>query len=451
VRNHRIGSRPHVQGDQRPLRVRHSQENLTDGGGLVMLRRLFDALHLGGWLDERTSEIGGRYRPSLMVEVWTTLLLYGGSRLDDLELLERRGVRRIFGWLEVPDATTMGRWLRRAGGPLTVLLDRLVREIVAWHWRKVGLPESVTLLLDSTVSVRYGEQQAGAERGYNPHKVGRPSHHPLLAFVQETGDCLGVRWRPGNAHTAEGAEAWVGELVDWLRALGVERIGVRLDKGFFSRSMVETLDALGVDFVLKVPAHRWLGDHHVRPWRLSKRGEDIRSDAEAWTARGELWGVRLLSLEFRRPLAEADNVLALDTYEVTESAHVLTNIENIHVLTAWRTYNQGALVEQRIKEFGQLSVGETAIDDLDGNALLWGLGALAYQLLHVLRTVCLTGDWRTAQPKRLRRWFFSLPGKLTIHSRKLYLSLLRDEPVRHRLLRALRILADGVPPPLRVA
>jgi len=36
-------------------------------------------------------------------------------------------------------------------------------------------------------------------------------------------------------------------------------------------------------------------------------------------------------------------------------------------------------------------------------------------------------------------------------SRKLYLSLLRDEPVRHRLLRALRILADGVPPPLRAA
>lgn len=59
---------------------------------------------------------------------------------------------------------------------------------------------------------------------------------------------------------------------------------------------------------------------------------DIRCDAEAWTARGELWGVRLLSREFRRPLAESDDVLALDTYEVTESAHVPTNIESIHGL-----------------------------------------------------------------------------------------------------------------------
>ncbi len=354
----------------------HSQENLTDGGGLVVLRRLFDVLHLGRWIDTRSGGLGGYYRPSLLVEVW------------------------------------------------------------------------VTLLLDSTVSVRYGEQQAGAERGYNPHKPGRPSHHPLLAFLQETGDGLGVRWRPGNAHTAEGAEAWVTELVAWLRAQGVEAITVRLDKGFFSRSIVETLEALEVDFLLKVPNHEWLQNHHRGRWRPSKRGEAIRSDGETWTASGELWGVRLLSLHVRRSLAEADDCLALDTYEVTDSAHILTNIEGIHVLSAWRAYNRGARVEQRIKELGQLSVGETAVDDLDGNALLWTLGTLAYQLLHVLRTVCLTGEWQSAQPKRLRRWVFALHGKLTTHARKHYVQLLRDEPLRPRLLAALRTLAGNLPPPL---
>ena len=50
---------------------------------------------------------------------------------------------------------------------------------------------------DSTVVVRYGLKQAGAERGYNPKKWGRPCHHPLLAFIRETGDCLGVRCRGG--------------------------------------------------------------------------------------------------------------------------------------------------------------------------------------------------------------------------------------------------------------
>jgi len=448
VRNHRIDSRPHVQGTTAPLRVRHSQRNLTDGGGLVLLRRLFDALHLGRRLDHGSSDLSGYYRPSLMVEVWVALLLYGGGVLEDLVLLERRNIRRLFGWVAVPDPTTFGRWLRRAAVPLLPLLDTLQREVVAWRWKQSGVPTSLTVVLDSTVAVRYGEKQAGAERGYNPKKPGRPSHHPLLAFVQETGDGLGVRWRPGNAHTAAGAESWLRDLVAWLRGQGVRTISVRLDKGFFSRSMVETLVDLEVGFFLKVPAHLWLHDHHHGSWRRSRRGRGISPTGEAWTASGELWGVRLLSLEIRRPLEQTEDVLPLDTYEVTESAHILTNLEGIHVLSAWRRYNQGAVVEQRIKELGQLSLGETAIDDLGGNALLWSLGTLAYQLLHVLRTVCLTGDWRRAQPKRLRRWLLHLPGKLTDHSRKHYLSLLREEPLRQRFLRALRVLAGGLPPPL---
>jgi hypothetical protein len=35
---------------------------------------------------------------------------------------------------------------------------------------------------DSTVNTRYGHQEQ-AEMGYNPHKKGRPSHHPLIVSV----------------------------------------------------------------------------------------------------------------------------------------------------------------------------------------------------------------------------------------------------------------------------
>lgn len=444
MRNHRIGSRPHVQGDAAPLRLRHSARNLTDGGGLILIRKLWDRLRVGEWIDERTEQVPGRFRPSLMVEVWTVLLLYGGGVLDDLPLLARRHLRRLFGWKRVPDPTTFGRWLRRAGETLVPLLDRLLWKLVLSHWSAVGTPESVTLVLDSTVSVRYGERQAGAERGYNPKKPGRPSHHPLLAFVQETGDCLGVRWRPGNAHTAAGAEAWLSDLVGRLREMGITDITVRLDKGFFSRSMVQHLQALELDFLLKIPAHGWLRDHQ-RPWHQSAKGEDIFPGHELWTTSGSLWGVRLLSLQTRRPL-EGEGTLELDTYEVPLSAHVLTNIEGIHALTAWRRYNQGAVIEQRIAELGQLSVGQTAIDDLEGNALLWSLGMLAYQLLHTFRTTALSGSWRRAQPKRLRLWLFRLPAKITRHARKTYLQLLNSEPARARLLVALRRLG-GLPPP----
>ena len=126
MRNYHTGSRPHVQGCGQPLRVRHSARNLTDGGGPVLVRKLFDRLGLGGWIDCRTGKEKGFFRPSLMVEVRVVLLLYGGGVMDDLPLFERRGVHRIFGWVRVPNPTTFGRWLRRAAERMVPLLDTLL-------------------------------------------------------------------------------------------------------------------------------------------------------------------------------------------------------------------------------------------------------------------------------------------------------------------------------------
>ena len=448
MRNHRIPSRPHLQGDPSPLRLRHSAGEVTDAGGLVLLRRLWDRWEVGSWLDRRAAGVAGHYRPSLMVEAWAALLLYGGGWMDDLKLVAARGIRRLFGWEAVPDPTTFGRWLRRAGPVLVPMLDELLWRLVGLRWREEGVPERLTLVLDSTVAVRYGEKQAGAEVGYNPTKPGRPSHHPLLAFAAETGDCLGVRWRPGSAWSGEGAAAWIEELVGRLRGAGVREITVRLDKGFFARRVVRTLQDLGVSYLLKVPNHQVVR-RQLGPWRRSVRAGGIFEGAHSvWTASGTLWGGRLLSLEGRRPLAEAEGTLPLDTHEVVATAHILTDREEIHALTAWRAYNRGAVVELRIKELGQLQVGQTAVDDLDGNALLWSLGALAYQLLHTIRSQSLSGPWRTATPDRLRAWLFRLPGRLTRHARKSYLQLRPDEPLRARLLQALRRIGRLRAPPL---
>ncbi|MGH7501477.1 MAG: IS1380 family transposase [Longimicrobiales bacterium] len=441
MRTHRIGSRPHIQGSCAPLRLCGRAGGITDGAGLVLLRHLWDRLDVGAWLDSRTRGIAGVFRPSLMLEILVALLWYGGGALDHVSWLGPRNIRRIFGWVSVPDPTTFGRWLRRAGEALVPLLDQLLWHIVVLRWRVVGVPERVTLLLDSTVSVRYGQKQAGAEVGYNPKKHGRPSHHPMVAFLQETGDCAGERWRPGNAHTADGAIEWLELLVVRLRAAGVSEITVRLDKGFFSRAMVNALQELGVSFLLKVPDYPWLRR------QLGARRQSEK-DPAIWTASGTLYGVRLLSCEWRKALLTEQGTLRLDTYEVTQRAHVLTNLEGIHALTAWRLYNQGAVVEQRIAELGQLAVGDTAIDHLEGNALLWQIGALAYQLLHYTRTTALPGDWQRAQPERLRAALLRMPAKLTTHSRKHSLRIASDEPQRHTLRSALSHLARLAVPPL---
>jgi hypothetical protein len=205
--------------------------------------------------------------------------------------------------------------------------------------------------------------------------------------------------------------------------------------------MVRTLKNLGVDFVMKVPAYRALR-RLVGPLRQSKKDERM------WTGVVSVYGVRLLALERRRELKVADGDLPLGAVEIEKRAYVLTNIEGLHVLSGWRLYNRGAVVENRIEELVQLGAGATAVDDVGGNALLWSMCGLAYQIQHTLRTQCLSGSWRKAEPKRLRNWLFRMPAKLTTHSRKGYVQLMRDEPLGDLLLSALRrVEALGPPQP----
>ena len=112
--------------------------------------------------------------------------------------------------------------------------------------------------------------------------------------------------------------------------------------------MVPTLKRLDVSFLLMVPRHRWLSRHRG-PWRFSAKGDAVFPGEDLWTATGKLWGVRLLTVQTTRPI-EGDGMLALGDYEVLRQADVLTNIGGIHALTAWRLYNKGAVVEQRIEE-----------------------------------------------------------------------------------------------------
>jgi hypothetical protein len=418
--------RPHVQGDAAAIDVELTDEVLTDGAGLTVLRALWDKLEIGAYLDRELAEVGGRYRPSLHAEQWIALLAYGGGCMDHLPLLESRGVRALLGWERVVHPTSFGRFVRRVGRAGAKACDEVLRKVVQARWKAVGgVPRVVQLTLDSTVNVRYGVKQAGAEVGYNPKKHGRTSHHPLLAFL-DTGDCLGVQWRPGKAHTAAGAEEWLEELVAWLREQGVRRIVVRLDKGFFRAKMIEKLTELGVDFVVKMTEHRTLQCFKGRFEKTDEAGVEV--------SRGERWGVRMLGVRWMK--RGADGELPLGNVEVRYQATILTNLD-IDPMTAWELYNRGALVEQRMEELAQLGVGRTAVDDLGGNHLLWSLGVLAYQLLHCARTLAVRTH---EQVKTIRLLVLRTPGKLVRHAGRLTLKLTRHDAMAKRLLHALQRL-----------
>jgi hypothetical protein len=56
---------------------------------------------------------------------------------------------------------------------------------------------------DSTEQTVYGHQQ-GAAKGYNPHKKGAKSYHPLLCFCTEMKLMVNSWFRTGSAYTSSG-------------------------------------------------------------------------------------------------------------------------------------------------------------------------------------------------------------------------------------------------------
>lgn len=100
--------------------------------------------------------------------------------------------------------------------------------------------DNFTLELDSSVITRYGNQQ-GAKKGYNPAKKGRPSHHPLIAFVNDVKLVANMWLRSGDTSASNNV---LGFLEDTLAKLQDKKVSlIRLDSGFFGDDTLNYLEA----------------------------------------------------------------------------------------------------------------------------------------------------------------------------------------------------------------
>ncbi len=145
-----------------------------------------------------------------------------------------------------------------------------------------------TLDVDSTVFCRYGEQ-AGNLKGHNPVKPGRPSHHPLVAWLSERRRLLWATRRAGHVGTANGAREFLAQALTMLPA--GHRINlVRADAGFFFITFLLALEAQDLPCIIVArltPLVRKLVIHRIpeSAWRPVARGiavADIMATVPAW-------------------------------------------------------------------------------------------------------------------------------------------------------------------------
>lgn len=133
------------------------------------------------------------------IVAYAAMVYAGAERFSHLVYLGNKDIlATLFGATRLPAAaTTLTRLFAKikhlaSAETLSQNLWTYLSRIIPWE--TIG---EDWLTFDSSVLPRYGTQE-GAKKGYNPAKHGRPSHSPLLAFLNRSRYVIHLWNRSGN-------------------------------------------------------------------------------------------------------------------------------------------------------------------------------------------------------------------------------------------------------------
>jgi hypothetical protein len=188
--------------DVNKVKITFTRKKMTAYGGLSIMAAFFKQIRLKEAIEkaipirECSPNSTGVYSKIVM---YFSMVYAGAERFAHVGYLGNKTVlAAMFGAKRIPDAsTTLTRFFNKVRSMnyaetfsygLWSYLSQLIQwEEIVEDW----------LTFDSTVLIRYGEQE-GAKKGYNPKKHGRPSHTPLIAFLNRSKYVVHLWNRSGN-------------------------------------------------------------------------------------------------------------------------------------------------------------------------------------------------------------------------------------------------------------
>jgi hypothetical protein len=280
----RIGRRRKVfkQGN---AHISFTGKKVTAHAGMALVARAFDAYQIGEKLDPITAhlDIGCQHTTSKILQQLIALRILGGEAVSDTAVMDETALKAMFDWDTVAHQSTFGRRLKLMSWQDNLALETIVTEL-SQRVRKSG---KLLLAIDSTVDTVFGEKIQGAERGYNPHKPGRSSYHPLLAVDIASRSVVDGYLRPGSCASNDGLDGFIRKIAAEAGRPSDDLI-FRLDKGLTSGNALDTLEALHTGYVAKVKLTANVMGHisRIKKWRSIGNGHfaaNFRCQLTGWS------------------------------------------------------------------------------------------------------------------------------------------------------------------------
>lgn len=402
------------------VQVVASSQQLTAHAGLVLVRALADRLGVAGLLDRVTVKRRRRgYSPSQAILALVEMLIAGGECLDDIALLRADGAQELLRGQGLPEATTLGRFLRRFTLGHIAQLNRALDQLFA---RVHPLLERETLTLDLDASYVEHHGPVGSRQGTRGTYKGVVGWHPLFCFVAETGEWLHAKLRHGHSGASTGAARFLRECLRRLPAGAA--VFLRADEGFYGKTFLAELEQHGITYtvgaMLNNALRERIGAVAAGDWRPSSYRDGSEVTSFVWRPTSWKQPRRFV---VRRDPAEPGEQLSIEGREWHYWALVTNDQErSADELEIW--HRAKASVENRIKE-AKLGF---ALDNLPSRLFHanWAYllsTLLAYNLLVWLKLLALPEREHTSHAKRLRFRFIAVAASVGRSGRRLVLRL----------------------------
>lgn len=395
------------------LRVAFTGKTLSHFGGVYLLYQFLTKLGLKSRIahDIHLIQRNHRYTLSDMLLALVYPMMLGLDRIETTYLLRQNGVfQYLTGLPSYPNPTTLRRFLLRinpqALQEVFQLHDRLRTQFI----QKPTLRKHLIFDLDSTVLTVYGKLQ-GAKIGYNPHKRGRPSYHPVICFEAHTKDCWHAIFRPGNTYPG-------GVALDLLKSslaklpYGIRSLRLRGDVGFYDHQLIEFLDEKNIGYAiiakLTQPLQRKLSVIRFRSisplWQVG---------SFSYQPMGWQRPHKFIVMRKRLPESHSEQV-QLTLFQLDDWAyHILVTNLSLHPENIWRFYHERASVELIIRELKHdYPLGKIPTRDFTANEIYFHLLLLAYNLINWFKRLCLPQEFQSVTLGTLRNQLLIVPGQL---------------------------------------
>ena len=399
------------------LKIQYSDKKVTPFGGMKLLKDFIDTTNV---IEDLKSvnlpypQSNAGINPIDIIQGFWLSIFTGASRYIHADWLRYDTVlQEIFQIKRLPSQATYSRFFHKFSWEkneeiFALLQQKFLSQI------DVG---ALTIDLDSSVITRYGNQE-GAKKGYNPRKMGRNSHHPLMAFIDQTKMVANAWMRAGNTSDLNNYDAFLTETFDI--ALKNKEIGlVRADSGFYSNNFLKWFEKRDLNYVIAVKFYENIKYQigSIEKWVTINSGIDV-CNLYFKPDNGEKRRYIIVRKKIEKyPNSGGKLLFNEPTYRY--SAYVTNRI--LPVDQIYNIYNTRADCENRIKELKyDFGADNFCLKEFYATEASFRFIMMAYNIMALFKHQVLNS---TMQLKTLRAYCFALGSWVTNHSNEKVLNI----------------------------